>query len=173
MYEKKKRIFSVDKISLRYVLRSSNSPLTYAIFHKYFILSIEAAASLHLACEGDLSQQTFSRSYWTWQTGKIDCDNVQTQTDCSSAPTGPHTHLWESLQNHRAVRVEVEDGEALHLLGDTAGLGDLQVGLPGEDGEHGGVVGRVLALGEREGAGARAVVGLVGERRDNGAIPPN
>jgi len=29
MYEKKKRIFSVDKISLRYVLRSSNFPITF------------------------------------------------------------------------------------------------------------------------------------------------
>ena len=79
--------------------------------------------------------------------------------------------MWESLQDDRAVRVKVEDGEALHLLGDTAGGGDLLVGLPGEDGEHGGVVGRVLALGEREGAGAGAVVCLVTEGRDDGALP--
>ena len=81
--------------------------------------------------------------------------------------------MWESLEDDGPVSVEVEDGEALHLLGDTAGLGDLQTGLPGQDGEHGGVVGGALGLGEGEGAGARAVVGLVGERRDNGAIPSN
>ena len=111
------------------------------------------------------------RSDWTWQTWKISRDNVQTQTECSSAATGLDAHLWESLEDDRAVRVEVEDSEALHLLGDAAGRGELLAGLPGEDGEHGGVVGGVLPLGEGEGAGASAVVGLVGGGGDHGALP--
>ena len=81
--------------------------------------------------------------------------------------------MRESLEDNRTVSIEVEDGEALHLLGDAAGLGDLQAGLPGEDGEHGGVVGGALALGQGEGAGAGAVVGLVGGRRDHGTLPAN
>ena len=58
--------------------------------------------------------------------------------------------MWESLEDDGPVSLEVEDGEALHLLGDTAGLGDLQAGLPGQDGEHGGVVSGALGLGEGE-----------------------
>ena len=72
----------------------------------------------------------------------------------SSAAAGLDSHLGEGLQDDGPVRVEVEDGEAVHLLGHTAGGRQLQSNLPGEDGENRGVVCRVLRLGEREGAGA-------------------
>ena len=88
-----------------------------------------------------------------------------------STATGLHAHLGEGLQDHRAVRVEVEDCEALHLLGDTAGVRQLLSCLPGEDGEDRGVVGWVLPLGQGEGAGAGAVVSLVAEGGDDGPTP--
>ena len=91
----------------------------------------------------------------------------------SSTATRLDTHLREGLQHHGAVRVEVEDGEALHLLGHTAGLRQVCPGLSGQNGQHRGVVGRVLSLGEREGAGACAVVCLVGDRRDHTPSPPH
>ena len=88
-----------------------------------------------------------------------------------STAAGLDTHLGEGLQDHRPVCVEVEDGEAVHLLGDAAGGGQVQPGLPGQDGEDRGVVGGVLGQGKGGGAGAGAVVCLVGEGRDDRPPP--